>query len=262
MNFSKLIVPNNSGQHPCQDYAICNPDKGLIAVSDGCSSSSDTDFGSRILLKLVEQHLHEIGNTTIVSKAFDVVKTLGLPEDSLDATICRIDFIEHNFCAAIFGDGVFVYRKVGDDAIYVEEVSYSRNYPMYPSYAVRLPNVSIDGNDKVVTRSRVTQDFVQKDTITDYGEWDGATFWIGDVSEYTMLAVATDGLFSIMTKDKGQRPRALYQNKELIVNDLFSFKTSSGEFLTRRWNGFHDSLLKDHDSILVTDDLTIACAII
>ena len=43
----------------CQDYALARNDGPYVILSDGCSSSPDTDVGSRLLVKASEKIFKE-----------------------------------------------------------------------------------------------------------------------------------------------------------------------------------------------------------
>ena len=102
-----------------QDYCLSGSRKDIhyAIVSDGCSSSPDTDFGSRILAKAAENNIESFHTDyfehAVISEATVQVKSLNLSKRSLDATLLIIlydDFIVRfrcygdGFCALIFND--------------------------------------------------------------------------------------------------------------------------------------------------------------
>src|ERR1043166_8156900 len=74
----------------CQDYAIARG--RYVVLSDGCSSSPDTDIGARLLVKALDQSLSTATNIEELHKesariALGWASMLGLPAQSVDATL-------------------------------------------------------------------------------------------------------------------------------------------------------------------------------
>jgi len=154
----------------CQDYAATKPHKGMAAVSDGCSSSPDTDIGARALvlsaLSLMQQPIgrsaavsslclssidgymapeHDPLGDLIASNAVNIAKSFpGISSNSLDATLgvlCQdlkeSDDRRVSVAAFLWGDGVIIHRKAnGELTCYHQE--YESGAPFYLSY--RLSN--------------------------------------------------------------------------------------------------------------------------
>ena len=105
----------------CQDYSICGdaPFPFLI-LSDGCSSSKDTDIGSRILthvaksLILTLSDYYNFGNV-VISESEVLTKKLCLSSSCLDSTLI-VAFITNDICHIVMhGDGhIFTTNKKGD----------------------------------------------------------------------------------------------------------------------------------------------------
>lgn len=81
----------------CQDYARAGDLDGrqFAIVSDGCSSSPDTDFGARALVMSAIQCRKEISWLPLVADwtiwhAKDIIKGYGLSPFCLDATLLSI----------------------------------------------------------------------------------------------------------------------------------------------------------------------------
>lgn len=126
----------------CQDYALTFNSNGVtgIAVLDGCSSSEDSDFGARLLGRLLPAALAQAWVTgwptpeTIVdlllSKAQPIQQQLQLQEEALDATLLvfAINPAVGQGLLLAWGDGYF-----GIDDVWTR-LSYSDNAPAYPNY--------------------------------------------------------------------------------------------------------------------------------
>lgn len=141
MNANCAFVASESINHfICQDYARAN-NKPFIVLSDGCSSSPETDFGSRILTKSAETCLLKFFNgdptkdfflTTIIH-AWQNSLVLNLPIESLDATLLVASIQGSIIKVACRGDGSVVFKKYNGDIEWYE-ISYSYNAPAYLSY--------------------------------------------------------------------------------------------------------------------------------
>lgn len=113
----------------CQDYALSGEHNGIsyAIVSDGCSSSPDTDFGARFLAKSCEQQIlrgHNFNGERIIYEASGIARQIGLPETCLDATlICAIK--DNNDAIKIYmhGDGV-ILGKYCDGSIHYDNTIF------------------------------------------------------------------------------------------------------------------------------------------
>ena len=99
----------------CEDYAragILPADRPFAIVSDGCSSSPDTDFGSRLLTVTAQERiLHDKDHYAprgVVWQASSMARALLLPPHCLDATLLTIHQLS---------SGVFRVYAVGDGAV-------------------------------------------------------------------------------------------------------------------------------------------------
>jgi hypothetical protein len=132
----------------CEDYAYADTRTAIAVVSDGCSGSPDTDFGSRLLVRstvnFYRQHdtFDKIG---IIWKADSMATQIGLSHMSLDATLlcasCHLGPDEPYKPAPtidcrtwVRGDGVVVVRR-RDGFITVYNFEYRSGMPNYLSYA-------------------------------------------------------------------------------------------------------------------------------
>ena len=78
----------------CEDYAMSGTSGGVsyAIVSDGCSSSPDTDFGARILARAALKHIYQAWSLekysdSVINTARSGALSLGLPQRALDATL-------------------------------------------------------------------------------------------------------------------------------------------------------------------------------
>src|SRR5215510_2075397 len=92
----------------CQDYVIVRND--YVILSDGCSSSPDTDIGARLLVKALDQTLKQPGDIEELHKnaarvALGWANMIALPPQSIDATLMSIHVTGDDFIIACSGDG-------------------------------------------------------------------------------------------------------------------------------------------------------------
>lgn len=206
----------------CQDYATAGPD--FVALADGCSSSPHTDFGARLLCRMAGQH----PVTEVIHAAAPLLRPLGLPETSLDATLL---FARHRDDAVEVygaGDGVVVARR-RDGRHTTHVVSYPSGAPRYLSY------------DLCPTRSaRYDQEFgrIQLHTIDGAAPLPvdaGPQRWSWPVAEYDLILVLSDGALSFRRPTAtGTEPVPVAE----IVSAMLAIKTFSGAFLARRARRF------------------------
>ena len=130
----------------CEDYIISgNAPEPFIILSDGCSSSNNTEMGARILCHLAKQYLRYRGNDLhnidhkkmgrwIIHNAEMTARQLGLTLNCLDATLMVSYFIDNRLYVFVYGDGVIVLKKGDEFSYYI--VDFSNNAPYYLSYLI------------------------------------------------------------------------------------------------------------------------------
>src|SRR6185369_1284542 len=124
-----------SRHHVCQDYARTGGYRGytIAALSDGCSSSPDTDFGARFLVQAFMQVPMATGDSVAMA-ASCMAAASGLPRSCLDATLLAVFESGIGVVHAIrAGDGVFAYRD-RDGTWFYDQVEFGNNAPAYLSY--------------------------------------------------------------------------------------------------------------------------------
>src|SRR5690606_17939856 len=109
-------------------------------VSDGCSSSKDTDIGARILaraaLECIYKSTHgiKVFSEAIMAKAETQCLSLGLEREALDATLLVAVQWEKNVDVFMMGDGL-ISLEIGDHTELIR-AEYPMNMPYYPSYLI------------------------------------------------------------------------------------------------------------------------------
>lgn len=127
---------------PCQDYAIDSElenGSGIIVLSDGCSSTSHSDLGARILSHLA---LTELKNNLpigphLISSASQILSSLGFTakEDIFEAlcsTLLTAREKENEVEVQCFGDGILCAQY--EEYFHVLNLEYLENAPYYLVY--------------------------------------------------------------------------------------------------------------------------------
>jgi hypothetical protein len=238
--------------HPvCEDFAlassITNPERGLepfVVVADGCSSSPSVDTGARILAltvkNLIEVRRFDFSDPQhfkiAAMLAGEYIRQLGLPQQSLDATLGIITRREGESTVSFYGDGVFVAGA--DNKLYIREIKFAANYPVYVSYELNPERKArleaVEGNHKTIT-TYVVEDGKLTDQYSEPGNTQSnlERWMISDEIPYNWLAVCTDGLSDFCT-DNRKTKIPVWQ----VAAELFNMKVLKGEFVQRRLKGF------------------------
>lgn len=233
----------------CQDYATHGNNYAII--SDGCSSSPNTEVGSMIATRALDfclQHYLNKDNdykalfTLTAGKMKSMADALHLSYNSLDATLGFVIADEDSIKGVLYGDGNFIV-KYKNGFVLVVNVEFAENYPDYLSYTLDINRAKqlakLTSNHKKITKtvykpdlsevvcslSYTVQDVIFVDNFIDSGI----------DSEVSFACVTSDGLDTFQ-----------YQNysgwtdikQELILAELLAFKVFTQGFLERRMNLF------------------------
>lgn len=265
----------------CEDYALAENDKFPFAiVTDGCSSSTETDIGSKVLAhaakvaltntkmpELVapyfEKFYDAIGYSSIIT-ASTVKDYLKLDKTSLDSTLLIV-FLEkkedfsvntNEVHVMFYGDG---FLLISDDEglhtlIYK---NYKRNAPYYLSYLLdKERNIQYQHyfeNTDSTEVELVTWVRSCLDSFKRYESYNEPTFFTLNlpISKNYSVCVSSDGLDSFFNSTTCEKISYID-----IAKELSHFKTFKGEFIKRRVRKGLDDLLKNN--IYNTDDISMA----
>ena len=241
----------------CQDYAVagacaaaaggagatCRP---YVILSDGCSSSPDTDTGARLLVKAAERLLRESGGThadglaglhaEAARLALSWAEQLGLRPQAVDATLLTAHLDGEELVVGCSGDGV-VCLQTADGALDAYVVSYPAGYPVYPAYAhqpARLRALADAGRArKEITRLRAASagEHLRTTHVRDGGAL--TEVFAVSVAGYRFAALLSDGVQSFVHSGRAEAIPV-----ESVLPELVFFKNTRGAFVGRRMNGF------------------------
>jgi hypothetical protein len=246
---------------PCQDYALSGrlPNELAYAiVSDGCSSGELTDIGSRLLSLALKQALADGPISGLVDRATAYLKSMQRSlelgqRDMLATGLMAFANNERMFSALITGDGVIVQKSVTGSLI-AYKYEWSDNTPFYLAY---------DEENRHA--------FLKRKPVLTVEQWS-----IGHNENYQLIATDTPSPFMIMREGAWWHHEVphgpwdldsvavmsdgVLQVDELpwqkVVWELMNFKSTSGQFVTRRMNRFLSEAKKNGRGPI--DDIAMA----
>lgn len=223
------------GHRVCEDYAVAGIGaRGPYAVvSDGCSSSPDTDFGARLLAAAAAHDLRrgELSPERALTAAAAAVAAVGLPATALDATLLCAHVDADLIHIAVTGDGVVATRD-HRGTVEAWAIRHPTGAPAYLSYrldddrmraylaehATREVDELFSGYRYHTAVSSLTQGpYVWRLTLP--------------VCRYAVVALCSDGVSSFRS-DSG----AVAVGE--VLAELLDFKVMRGAFVSRRLRKF------------------------
>jgi hypothetical protein len=233
----------------CQDYVVAQSDGAYVILSDGCSSSPDTDIGARLVVKAAEKIFTEQGSDDVerlhhqaARLALGWAGSIGISAQSVDATLLTAHVSGESLIVACSGDGVIVLEsREGVLDVYV--VSSPSGYPFYPCYAYQPERLSeLISNGRTTKeinhfrRSPADKRFVLLDVTTSDSATEVFDF---HASDYKYAAIASDGIDSFFHTQQSATGKRVENVSVLdVLTEFWSFKNSHGAFVERRLKRF------------------------
>nr|MDQ2731733.1 protein phosphatase 2C domain-containing protein [Armatimonadota bacterium] len=239
----------------CQDYGMTGSGNSkFVLLSDGCSSSPDTDVGARlivrsaanILLKNTIDFIQPVGpslaeyHQKVIGAARSFVEPLGLHPHSLDATLLTLQAVEGRWIASISGDGTLAMQD-GDGVIHLRTISYTRSYPFYLNYSGDVDRLEALGrqtdNLRLMERSVLRPDgrVEVQETVTELAQTEPYCE-TGKVEDFQWIAILSDGVGSFVRVDDSGAHEPVPLNT--VLRELLAFKNFNGVFVERRMQRF------------------------
>lgn len=226
----------------CQDYAIKIEEASACILADGCSSSKNTDVGSRILLHTLKQQIHLFNPLNIetflyntLQKSREIASTMGLENECLNCTLILTLVHKGIIYVISIGDGLIsVVFKDGSSGVISHH--YENNTPFYLNYfdycdISSHPSLKVDYDGLVYEKpfnSINIYTFLEKDVLC--------------------VNTLSDGIFSFIDS-KG------LIDSSIIMKEILAVKNYSGSFIERRIKRMLKNFNKE--GIINEDDLSI-----
>ena len=246
---------------PNQDYALSGVlENGLTygIVSDGCSSGGHTDIGARLMALALKQAVAQGPLTSLVERTRAYLegmrRSLGLETKDLLATSLLALANEQQFVQMlILGDGVLVERSIYG-TLYAHKFEWSENTPFYLAYNDSERAQFLD-RQPALTREfwsiRGPDDWQHHRTTeeSDFMAMRSGVEWMYE-PPHGPWDLASIGIFSDGVQQVEDVPW------QTVIWELMNFKSTGGQFVTRRMNRFLETASKHGRSPL--DDIAMA----
>lgn len=255
----------------CQDYAIARNTSvrrsPYVILSDGCSTSPETDIGARLLLKAVEQILNEQDEVEPAALHEDAARLalswaelIGIPVQSVDATLITAYVSSNELLVSCSGDGVIVVESP-DGKLEAYAVSYPSGYPFYPTYLHqpdRLAALMSNNRSTKEVKYFHSPSLDEPLRLESTSSGDSVTqVFRFKTSGCKYVAIVSDGIHSFFRTDQttvSKRVEPILMSA--VLKELVSFKSLNGAFVARRVKKFiKDCRAKGWQH---ADDLSIA----
>lgn len=276
-----------SAHTTCQDYAMSGSinDISYAIVSDGCSSSKDTDLGARILahsakdtilylhsrkqlydVQFIEGgSLYTIFKELVLKKSLEVKNALGLIADVLDATLLVTIGVGPHFRINLgWGDGWFITKR-NSGLITVKGLTFKSKAPYYLSYDMFVDKR--DGYQKIFGSTVYTKwdynigkDYNNSTSVDSIGYEDCNIYDytiedpVKETNRIKQIIVTSDGLGSYKYDTK--------ENKEdidmvTLIPEFVNYPVTKGTFIQRRMG---NRIRREHKEkgIIHWDDISFA----
>lgn len=229
----------------CQDYAragvIPGTNRAYAVVSDGCSSSPDTDFGSRFVTAAAIRSLPVGGNDFDLGSVIWRAKepTAGfIPDSCLDATLLiAFEHLDGKVHVVAVGDGVILARRrsgvvceawviemggVPGYLSYLLDIQRFRDY-VRTGYGKRVTTHYVNGVEEGQRTNQIAVSDGLLPTVDNlFGEL------VFDPETYDLVMVLSDGVQSFRHMERGEAVPVLS-----VTPHVMDIRVLAGEFLQR-----------------------------
>lgn len=219
----------------CQDYVVAK--NSYVILSDGCSTSPDSDIGSRLLVKAAERQIKTNSNPETLPEeaarlALAWAEAMNLPAQSVDATLLSAFIKGDEIVVSCSGDGVIV-TETTDGRRDVYDISYPSGYPLYPSYLHQPDRLAVMATNGLSVKE--VKHFSSACPPRTH-RCDSATNILRlTAKDYRFVALMSDGIRSFFTTaDKSVETL----ETSLVIRELLAFKSWNGAFVARRVKRF------------------------
>lgn len=230
----------------CEDYVCRGGEPFPYAIlADGCSASSNSDVGARLLVlnarcvlpqfalavgdKIRRDASHWRLGRRIVRRAARQVRELGLSPEVLDATLLVAWSDGAAVHVHLYGDGCIATRRA-DGGVAAIRVEYAENAPYYLSYLLDSERCALYREAIGDPSIAQTVTYLNEAAVSARRErCDAPTVFDFSLASFSTVAVATDGLDSFLNVETGERVDLLE-----TVRAVLDFSDCEGAFVKDR----------------------------
>lgn len=258
----------------CEDYAVNGDD--TIVVSDGCSSSPNTDIGARVVCECMKKYNEKSITMTLAN---NIINTMYVPKRCLDVTLLTAFEEDNKIIIKTIGDGNIII-KTKDGILHVVSMNYAKSAPYYMSYVGNkeddLAWDNIPDNDYTIEYTEIekleeddhylittnkspdnkftTIDFIPNCDFSLSPKQNELSFNKKDIE---WVALSSDGLGSFYEKITTETSLI---NKPVwyidVIMELLKINNVDGKFVQRRLNKFRKTCAKKN--WYNADDISLA----
>jgi hypothetical protein len=199
----------------------------------------------------------------------DTLKSYGISDYSLTATLGYVIKDDHGFHTVFHGDGVIVARKRDTKDLEVYTVEFPSNAPYYLVYEIK-PHDKKNWIENFQSNLVLSRNFISREGIIDSNfyrdEYEVDEDFAGfnhtfSAEEYDMVVLISDGIETFYKIENSSIPYSQPVKKHInhlkMVKDLFKFKDGIDDvFLNKAFSSYMD---KSHTRDWYhSDDLSMA----
>ena len=216
-----------------------------VILADGCSAAPDSDLGARLLVLTARRLLprfalkgYDLAERTvrhwslgrrIIRRAAHQVQDLGVDTAVLDATLLIAWCDGESIHVHLYGDGCIATRQA-DGSVRAIQIEYAENAPFYLSYLLDANRCAL--YREAVGNAQMAQsihEFGEGEATARQAAFDAPIVFSFSLTTFPEVAVATDGLHSLMNVETGKRIEILE-----VARRLLDFPNLEAGFMKRQ----------------------------
>jgi len=232
----------------CQDYSTSSDllKASFVVISDGCSTSPETDIGARLMVRATAERLIKQTHDDLpalhqeaAGQALKWAQSIGLPPQSVDATLLTLYCDGEDLIIGASGDGVVIlqsHSRMRD----VYSISFPSGFPLYPTYSFQGDRLAAwHANENAYKEVKHFQGDSTLDLVEAVTSSDLTEVFREKASDYEYAVVFSDGIHSFYERQETRTSRLLNAiAMDQVIEEIVSFKSGTGAFVERRAKKF------------------------
>ena len=262
------ITKTGKAHTKCDDSSLSFKDESYAwaIISDGCSSSQDSDIGSRLLVNICNIVIEKMKTNfnsfsdqiytesikNLCREHVDFLAKYGISNTLFDATLGIIyaNNITRNFEVSLIGDGTILAIKK-DGSYEWKQISFRDGAPYYLSY-----KLDEQRDERLKETYDMTRIIVNSDKRDEFFTDINYTMSF-PMNKYHTVLLATDGIDTFHEMAKPEDGGGLLTlDSDLVRKEMTNFKSFNGNFIQRRVSRFlQDGFIQRRNHL---DDFSLA----